>query len=140
MNVMAGPPPELPPRILLVMPEQWPRALLRAELRERGYDAAGARDLMEALSEGESPAGPVRLILIDQTALAEGDAQLLHELVDRLVARHPGAAIILLAGTMHKEPEGPWQQVLRRPMSISDIVTAVQRTVPLPPGERHPLD
>ena len=137
---MASPPPELPPRILLVMPGQWPRALLRAELRERGYDAAGARDLLEALSEGESAEGPVRLILIDQIALAEGDAALLHDLVNRLVANHPGAAVVLLAGTTHKEPEGPWQQVLRRPMSISDIVTAVQLAVPLPPGDRHPLD
>ena len=30
--------PTLPPRILLVMPAQWPRALLRASLREVGYD------------------------------------------------------------------------------------------------------
>lgn len=140
MHVMASPPPAPPPRILLVMPDQWPRALLRAELRERGYDAAGARDLMEALSEGGSAGGPVGLSLIDQEALAEGDAGLLHELVNRLVAHHPGAAVVLLAGTMHKEPEGPWQQVLRRPMSISDIVAAVQRAVPLPPGEQHPLD
>ena len=137
---MASPPPQLPPRILLVMPDQWPRALLRAELRERGYDAAGARDLLEALSEGESAEGPVRLILIDQHALAEGDAVLLHDLIDRLVTHHPDALVVLLAGTMHKEPEGPWQQVLRRPMSISDIVTAIQRMVPLPSGQRHPLD
>ena len=137
---MANPPPTAPPRVLLVMPDQWPRALLRAELRERGYDAAGARDLLEALSEGEAAGGPVRLILVDQQALAEGDAELLRDLVNRLVADHPGAAVMLLSGTMHKEPEGPWQQVLRRPMSISEIVTAVQRAVPLPPGERHPLD
>ena len=137
---MAGPPPGLPPRILVVMPAQWPRALLRAELRERGYDAAGARDLLEALGESGPAGAPVRLILIDQDALAEGDPALLHDLVQRLVEHHPAAAVVLLAGTMHKAPEGPWQQVLRRPMSISDIVTAVQLAVPLPPGERHPLD
>lgn len=137
---MASPPPGLPPRVLIVMPAQWPRALLRAELRERGYDAAGARDLLEALSEDEPAEGPVRLILIDHDALAEGDAQLLQDLVHRLAEHHPAAAVFLLAGTMHKEPEGPWQQVLRRPMSISEIVTAVQQAVPLPPGERHPLD
>jgi hypothetical protein len=137
---MATPPPGLPPRILVVMPAQWPRALLRAELRERGYDAAGARDLLEALSEDESAEGPVRLLLIDQEALGEGDPQLLHDLLARLVRHHPSAVVVLLAGTMHKEPEGPWQQVLRRPMSISDIVTAVQRVVPLPTGARHPLD
>ena len=137
---MASPPPGLPPRVLVVMPAQWPRALLRAELRERGYDAAGARDLLEALSEDEPAEGPVRLILIDQDALTQGDAQLLRDLVHRLVEHHPAATVVLLAGTMHKEPEGPWQQVLRRPMSISDIVTAVQLAVPLPPGDRHPLD
>ena len=137
---MASPPPGLPPRVLVVMPAQWPRALLRAELRERGYDAAGARDLLEALSEDEPAEGPVRLILIDQDALTEGDAQLLRDLVHRLVEHHPAATVVLLAGTMHKEPEGPWQQVLRRPMSISDIVTAIQLVVPLPPGDRHPLD
>lgn len=137
---MASPPPGLPPRILVVMPAQWPRALLRAELREHGYDAAGARDLLEALGEGESSEGPLCLMLIDQDALAEGDPALLHDLLNRLVARHREAVVMLLAGTMHKAPEGPWQQVLRRPMSISDIVTAVQRTVPLPPAERHPLD
>src|SRR5512142_2916514 len=56
-ETMATPPPGLPPRILVVMPAQWPRALVRAELRERGYDAAGARDLLEALSEDESAEG-----------------------------------------------------------------------------------
>ena len=137
---MASPPPGLPPRVLVVMPAQWPRAFLRAELRERGYDAAGARDLLEALSEDEPAEGPVRLILIDQDALTQGDAALLRDLVHRLVEHHPAAAVFLVAGTMHQTPEGPWQQVLRRPMSISEIVAAVQRAVPLPPGERHPLD
>lgn len=137
---MASPPLGHPPRILVVMPAQWPRALLRAELREHGYDAAGARDLLEALSEGESSEGPVRLMLVDQDALGEGDPKLLHDLLDRLVAHHEGAVVVLLAGTMHQAPDGPWQQVLRRPMSISEIVAAIQQTVPLPPAERHPLD
>jgi Response regulators consisting of a CheY-like receiver domain and a winged-helix DNA-binding domain len=63
--------PAQPPRVLLVMPEQWPRALLRAELRERGYDALGAPGVAAALAYPVSaPArGPVRLILIDQAAL-----------------------------------------------------------------------
>jgi len=30
-----------PPRILVVSGEQWPRALLRAQLDEAGYDAIG---------------------------------------------------------------------------------------------------
>ncbi|HYT63063.1 MAG TPA: hypothetical protein VEL50_04145 [Gemmatimonadales bacterium] len=31
-----------PPRILVVSGEQWPRALLRAQLDEAGYDPIGA--------------------------------------------------------------------------------------------------
>lgn len=32
----------LAPRVLILQPDHWPRALLRAELREAGYDAVGA--------------------------------------------------------------------------------------------------
>lgn len=127
------------PRVLVVMPAQWPRALIRAELREAGYDAVGARDLLEALGTPDAP-GPFRLILLDQSALSDGDPAVLRELLDRLVSRHDGTRVLLLAGTTHEAPEGPWLQVLRRPMSISDIVAAIGRAVPLPRGERHPLD
>jgi CheY-like chemotaxis protein len=124
------------PGILIVMPAHWTRALLRAQLRECGYDAVGARDLLEAL--GLSAA--VRLILVDQDALSEGDERLLSDLLHRLHAHHPDAALLLLAGATHKAPDGPFQQVLRRPMSIADIVQAIERVVPLPAAERHPLD
>ena len=129
-----------PPRVLIVIPAQWTRALLRAELRESGYDAVGARDLLEALGAGPEIPDPVRLILLDQEALTAGDAQLLHELLDRLRTRHPAACLVLLAGATHRAPEGPFEQVLRRPMSIADIVRAIERVVPLPPEARHPLD
>src|SRR5690242_17989066 len=33
--------PDTPPRVLLVMSDHWPRALIRAELIERGLDAVG---------------------------------------------------------------------------------------------------
>ncbi len=127
------------PRVLIVMAAQWPRALIRAELREAGYDAVGARDLLEALGAPDEP-GPFRLVLLDQAALSAGDPALLRDLLDRFIARHPGAPILLLSGTAHEAPDGPWLRVLRRPMSISDIVAAIGRAVPLPRGERHPLD
>lgn len=129
-----------PPRLLIVIPAQWARALLRAQLRESGYDAVGARDLLEALGTASEAAEPIRLILVDQEALSTGDAHLLHDLLDRLHTRHPDAPIVLLTGATHEAPEGPFEQVLRRPMSIADIVRAIERVVPLPPGARHPLD
>ena len=122
------------------MPAHWARALLRAQLREAGYDAVGARDLLEALAAEREPGRPVRLILLDQSALAEGDPGLLGELKDRLLQQHPGTPVILLTGAMHKAPDGPWQQVLRRPVSIADIAGVIEREVPLPAGQRHPLD
>src|SRR3954470_19927901 len=59
------PPPPLPPRVLLVMPDQWPRALLRAALRDAGYDAVGAPGLSAALRYRPAVAdrGPVRLVV-----------------------------------------------------------------------------
>jgi CheY-like chemotaxis protein len=129
-----------PPRVLIVMPVHWTRALLRAELREAGYDAVGARDLLEAMAADPGQPAPVQLILIDQASLTAGDEQLLRELLDRLRNRHPTASMVLLASATHKAPEGPFQQVLRRPMSIADIVRAIEQVVPLPAGARHPLD
>src|SRR3954454_21547300 len=81
------PPPPPPPRVLLVMPEQWPRALLRAALREAGYDALGAPGLPGAIRYPVHPGdrGPVRLVLLDQAALADDEAA---ALLGTLLHRH----------------------------------------------------
>jgi hypothetical protein len=59
---------QYPPRVLLVMPDRWHRALLRAQLRELGYDALGAPDLAGGLlyPAPEPERGPVALIVVDQ--------------------------------------------------------------------------
>jgi hypothetical protein len=127
-----------PPRVLIVMPEQWPRALLRAGLREIGYDAVGTRTLASALriSPDEPDRGPVRLVIIDQSVLGAGaDAQLAE-----LLARHRSPATILLARPTLAEPGGPWQRVLPRPVSVGEIVAAAQSSLPLSPEHRHALD
>ena len=127
-----------PPRLLLVIPAQWPRALLRAELREHGYDALGARNLGEAmLYPAAAPErGPVRLVVIDQDALAGVDKGL----VTRVLERHGGpvAALLSRGGTIPSA--GPWQRVIRRPVSIAGIVHAVLELLPLPAEQRHPVD
>jgi len=60
------------PRVLIAMPEQWPRALLRAALREAGYDAVGTRNLGTAqrTQSDEPDRGPVRLVVVDQSSLS----------------------------------------------------------------------
>jgi hypothetical protein len=127
----------LPPRILLVMPAQWPRALLRATLREIGYDAIGTRTVKGArvlLLSGEGR-GPVRLILIDQDALTEdsqGDLEMLRRASD--------APFVLLAPATRRASEGDWTGVLRRPLTVGELAQAIERLVPLSPAARRPID
>ena len=126
----------LPPRVLVVMPEQWPRALLRAALRERGYDAVGTRNLDSALRvrPDEIERGPVQLIIVDYAALADGNT------LKQLVDRHRAPATMLLARSTQPTPTGSWAKILRRPLTIEDIVTAAEALIPLDATDRHPID
>ncbi len=127
-----------PPRVLLIMPEQWPRALLRAALREAGYDASGTLTLEGALYQlmPDPDRGPIRLVVVDQEALTDEEW---HRLKD-LQARAPGAALLLLAPTTRPVREGPWSKIVQRPTSIAELVEVIERMVPLPPELRHPIE
>jgi hypothetical protein len=132
---MASAPGFESPRVLLVLPDQWPRALLRAELREEGYDAVGARSLEEAMVyRPEVPErGPVRLVLVEGDAVGEG------ALAD-LLARHGNPPAVLLAHAGQEIPPGPWLRVIRRPVSIADLARVVRELVPLRDAPARPLD
>ena len=119
--------PMPPPRILLVMPEHWPRALLRAELIERGYDVIGAPDLATALlcRPAEKGRGPVRVILIDQDALVEPQSRLL----ELLVSRHPEPRLVLFARAQMQTPPGNWHAVVRKPALIGEIASALEQAL-----------
>lgn len=130
---------DLPPRVLIVMPNHWPRALLRAALRESGYDALGVRDLLDAQGVGPSELGrgPVQMVVVDEEAFygATGDVHLAP-----LLARLGEPLTILLAGATSAPPAGGWNHVLRRPLSIGDIVSAVREHLPLANAVRHSVD
>jgi DNA-binding response OmpR family regulator len=122
--------------VLLVMTDQWPRALLRAALRETGYDAVGTRALSGAayLSAAQPDRGPVGLVLLEQEALAgagRGD-------LDRL--REATAAPIVLLAPGGADSPGPWTEVIHRPVSIGELVRVVEALLPLSPDARRPLD
>ena len=128
----------LSPRVLIVMPDQWPRALLRAALRDVGYDAVGTRSLASALRvrPSEPGRGPVRVIVVDQHALIGPN----DGLTTRLLERYGAPGTILLARTAVTPPAGLWHRILRRPVSIAEIVAGVQALLPLPAEARHSLD
>jgi DNA-binding response OmpR family regulator len=121
--------PALLPRILIVSDDQWLRAGLRGELRERGYDAVGARDLVEAIrvARPEPGRGPVRLVLVDQSSLGdELDSGAVHELRRAIW----NAGVVLIAPGNRKEADGAWTDVLRRPISVGEIADYVARVLP----------
>jgi hypothetical protein len=125
------------PRVLLVMTDQWPRALLRAALRECGYDAVGTRTMAGAarLAAPDRSRGSVGLVVLAQESLTGADRSDL----DRLRGA-TGAPIVLLAPATRRVEAGPWTRVIRRPVSVGTLVTAVETLVPLPLDARRPVD
>ena len=127
-----------PPRVIIIFPEQWERALLRAALREVGYDAIGARGIrdLRQIPPIASDRGRVMLIVVDQAALV-GAAM---PAFDTLFERYDNPTVILLARATVDAPAGPWSRVLRRPVDVDRIVSSVQTLLPLPQGARRPVD
>lgn len=123
------------PRVVIVMPEDWPRALLRTRLRDRGYDAVAAPSLADALvyPPSDPERGPVRLLVLDQAAL-DADAAAL----DRFLKLHRGARVLLLAFSAGGVPPGPWTAVVRRPFRGGEVPRAVEELLPLMAAGRRP--
>jgi DNA-binding response OmpR family regulator len=124
----SGPAKALPPRILVIMDDQWPRALLRAGLLDAGYDAVGARSVSEALSytAADQDRGPVRMVVADRHVLAQEPGRL-----SELMGRYGSPMVLLLTSAGELTPEGPWTRVMHRPVSIGELIGAVQELVPL---------
>ena len=102
--------------IWIIDAEQWPRAMLRAELIERGFDAVGyvtVRDAIESLL-----LRPPHAIVVDLRGQPLA-------LVERL--QTIGVPILIVAGTpeINDLPKERWEAVMRRPVSIGDIADRI---------------
>ncbi len=112
------------PVIWIIDAEQWPRALLRAELIERGLDAAGyitVRDAIDALPERKPDAIVVEL---------RGQPM---PLVERLL--DIGVPVVVIGGMpdINDLPDREWAAVMRRPVSLGEIADRVGAlTTPAP--------
>jgi len=128
----------LPARVVIVSDEQWARAGLRAELRERGVDAVGVRDIPEVLIHGhpQPGRGPVRLMVIEQDALSD---EVRAGMLARVRARLGEPLVVLLAHATRETPPGDWDLVIRRPVTIGEVADAVQRFLP-DAGSTGPID
>ncbi len=95
--------------------EQWPRAMLRAELVERGFDAVGyitVRDAIDSLPDRVPDA-----IIVD----LRGQPMPLVERLPKI-----GVPVIVIGGAVELSelPAGEWI-VMRRPVSIGEIADRV---------------
>ena len=117
------------PRVVIVSDDQWLRAGLRGELRERGFDAVGARDLGEAtrVSRPERGRGPVGLVVVDQASLG---AEPREDAVNAVRPATERARLVLLAPRNRKAADGPWTDILRRPITVGDIADFIAQLLP----------
>jgi hypothetical protein len=118
---------EAPARVWIVGADHWPRAYLRAELIERGYDAVGFEDVADALFElARGPAPRPRLVVVD---LHEpSPAETLVAALFRLGV--PVVGVAGATGTAADHAGGrPWAALLRRPVTIGAIADVVERAL-----------
>ena len=99
--------------VWIIDAEQWPRALLRAELIERGFDAVGYVSVADA-----SPSRVPDVIVVDLRHVAREEVAQLFEL---------GVPVIGIASAPEPEwlHEFKWGALLRRPISIGEIAGTV---------------
>lgn len=102
--------------VWIIGAEQWPRALLRAELIERGFDAVGYETVGDAIDS--LPTRPPDAIVVD----IKGQPL---PLVERLLKI--GVPVVIVGGVpdINDLPEGGWAAVLRRPVSLGEIADTV---------------
>jgi hypothetical protein len=118
------------PVVWIIDSQQWPRAYLRAELIERGFDAVGFTELAQALVGLYDP-HPVKpqIIVLELFGLSPGRDEL-----DALT--RTGISIIILGGaTALNEPlirKFKWASVIRRPFTVGKVADAIEEILGKP--------
>jgi len=117
--------PPLQRVVWIVGQEHWARALLRAELIERGCEAVGYEDIRTALAALRRRESPLPEVLVLELRGQLLDAQAL----DALCAA--GVPVVILGGAVELNDPAirsrHWAAVLRRPFTIGAAADAVQR-------------
>ncbi len=107
--------------------EQWPRACLRAELIERGYDPYGFITITDALDSLSRSASPKPEVIV----LELRGQNLTSEVIEAI--RNLRAPMIVLGGGPElNEPliqKQKWEVVLKRPVSLGKIADVVQKII-----------
>jgi DNA-binding response OmpR family regulator len=116
------------PLVWIIDADHWPRAYLRAELIERGYEAVGFVTVADALAALALQRRPL-LATID----LQGQSLDAKQLAPLLRAGFPIVAIggINEWGTTSMRTLR-WAAILRRPLRIGAVADAIGRLIPAP--------
>jgi hypothetical protein len=123
---MSTMPHKPPPDIALLGAEWQPRALLRAQLIEEGFDVVAA-DTWPAMRRHLRPGCRPRLAIVDLSSLPDPE-QVLNDL--RVLMKSGRVLVLSASGTVDAtDIERLGFSVLRRPVAIKDVVAAAARTI-----------
>lgn len=104
--------------------DHWPRAYLRAELIERGYDADGFVSLTDLLIRLALASARPALVVVDLQGQGANDRQLTHLL-------GAGFPVLAIGGPTEWQDEHlrtcGWANFLRRPVTIGAVADEVAR-------------
>jgi FixJ family two-component response regulator len=118
-------------RVWIVDSDHWPRAYLRAELIERGYDATGFSSLRDLLIELALARPRPALTVIDLQGQELNGRQL-----DAVLAA--GAPVVAIGGAAEWGDDGlrarPWAAFLRRPITLGAVADEIDRLLGTPRG------
>lgn len=116
--------------VILVVPRQWERALIRAELLERGHDVVALRGLGDLLTFHAAAAGhaPIGVVLVDGRALTGRG----HGLLSVVRGRKPDVAFLLLAehGAPAKSSAAARDKGSSRRSDVKSVIMARARGIP----------
>ena len=118
------------PKVLIILKARWPRAFLRLQLRDRGYDAVAAPDAVAAQVFANAPTAPIRLIIVEEGVLGSVHEQ---EALDRIRAAHPGAEAMLIGDGGESHPPGKWAMTLAG-QEPAEILRIARELVPTSDG------
>lgn len=111
------------PVVWIIDRQQWPRASLRAELIERGFDALGYEEIAEALAALHDPRTDRPHVIVLELREQDLNRETLAPLAGA------GVPIVILGGIPElNEPairEFAWTAVMRRPFTLGAVADKV---------------
>jgi DNA-binding NtrC family response regulator len=114
------------PLLWVIDSEQWPRALLRAELIERGYDPCGFITIDDAFDSLSRPGSAKPELIILELRAQNVTRQLIAGI------RNLGIPTIVMGGSAElNDPlvQQQWTIILKRPISLGKIADVVQKII-----------